>query len=682
MQLKTALYVITSFLLVVIFAVPTLGTQDYSEEILYLELANIAAGHPQATCKAPSTVTVISAEEIKDIGARTVLDALQLIPGFVPGKDIQGIPIVSLRGVYSPGSERVLFLLDGVPVNSVLTGGGTLFFADLSVDKIERIEIIRGPGSVLYGSEAFAGVINIILKKEFPDHISYRRGSYDLDEINFSWDKRIKNFSFWFNYSHRDHNSYGLPIKRDRFDAYPVFSQNKFLTRYKKTSDWLRREELYSGFSLNDLTFELFYVNHADGIGYNLSGIPSNHSRFARQKLWLSSFYKKNFSLFSLDSTLNFSYTDFDLFSDFYPAGTELIDPLTKVSYYFPYGLKWRRKVDLYRFRFENKTHYSLGKHHFLSGLVFQYDDLDNPHYYENLIPYPCSSYCFRNIPDLHRISFFSWILPEDRFYYSFYFQDEFSFHDRFFFTLGVRYDNYDDFGDKISFRLAAIFSVLKDLYLKFLYGEGFRAPSFRELYIQSCPVMPRSGNPALDAETMKSYELSLFYTKPKYELGLTFFYQRYEDLISLFQDRFYNYVYYNSPGHSSTFGFEFEFKTFWGLIKNNYLSFSYAYLDHDDVQGFYSVPYNVFSLNFNYYLFPRLSLNYRLFYLDDWAYGIDSYFLSNLVFNYFHPMGEIRFAIYNIWDKKYKYPDFTRFYVDNFLQPGRTFEVKLTWYF
>ncbi len=677
-------------LLIALFGrVPFIQAQDrpeedhLSEEILYLELANIAAGHLQPTCKAPSTVSVISADRIRDIGARTIIDVLRLVPGLIVGMDVQGIPIVSLRGVYSPGSERVLFLLDGVPVNNALTGGGTFFFADLSVDKVERIEVIRGPGSVLYGSEAFAGVINIVLKKEFSDQLSYRRGSYDIDELGFAWDEGRENSSFWFNFSHRDQNSFSLPVRRDRFDVHPLFIRNAALPRYKRTSDWLRRDELYAGFTLGDLTFETIYINHADGLAYNLSGVPSDHSRYSRQKFWSTLFYKREFDSLMWESTLNFGYTYFDLYVDFYPPGTRLVDPKFQTKYFFPYGLKWRRKVHLYRSRFENKAHFSYKRHHFLAGLVFQYEDVDKPRYYENIVPYPCpTSHCFRNVPELRRIKDFKWVLPQDRFYYSLYFQDEFHFRHHWFLTFGVRYDNYDDFGDNVSFRLALVWSLLKNLYLKFLYGEGFRAPSFRELYIQSCPVMPRSGNPDLDSETMQAYEFGVFYNRRNLEFSLTLFYQRYEDLISLVQDEYFNYFYKNLPGDASTYGLESELKLFWGPVNNNYLSFSYAYLDHDDVRGFYVVPRNVFTVDFNQYLLPRLSFNYRLSYLDDWSYGVDSYFLSDVVFHYFHPLAEIHFAIYNVFDKKYRYPDLTRFYPDNYLRPGRIFELKFVYYF
>ena len=314
---------------------------------------------------------------------------------------------------------------------------------------------------------------------------------------------------------------------------------------------------------------------------------------------------------------------------------------------------------------------------------MFQYDDLRDPKYYENVIP--CSHFsrdCFLNVSDLRRIPFYRWISSQDRFYYSLYFQDEISLFERFLFTLGARYDHYDDFGDNLSFRFSVIYSLAKDFYLKLLYGEGFRAPSFRELYLKSCPVLPRYGNPHLDAEKMRAYELGLFFGKQSLEVALTLFYQRYEDLIFLVPDNFSNFVFQNSSDDASTYGLEFELRFFWGAIKNNYLSFSYSYLDHGDVQGFYPTPYHVFSLNLNQYLFPGFFVNYHLFYLSDWKYGVDSYSISDLVFHFLSPTWEFQFGIYNLFDKKYHYPDISRFYPDNYVRPGRLFEFKVVYYF
>jgi len=657
-----------------------LEAKELEAELSYLELANIATGRPQSKFEAPSTVTVITAEDIKNMGARTVLEALRLVPGLIVGLDISGVPIVSMRGVYSSGSERILFLLNGIPVNNPLTGGGTLFFADLSVDKVERIEVIRGPGSVLYGSEAFTGVINIVLKRDYLDHFGYWRGSYDFDEFNLSFDKKNKDFNFWFDFVHRDKNSSSLPIKKDRFSTFPLFSLSKDLPRYRYTSDWERREEIYAGLSWKDLDFDIFYVNHANGIPYNLSGVPSNRSRFARQNFMLNLSYKVYFDSLSIEQLAHFSYYYHDLFADFYPKNSRIMDSFGHI-YYFPYGLRWKRKSETIRARYELKTRYKFGKHRLFGGLVLQYDSLENPKYYENILPIN-NVYSYINIPRLHNLSdIFEWISEEDRFYYSLYLQDEYSFGKNIFLTLGMRYDRYDDFGDNLSFRAGLVFNFKKSWHFKILYGEGFRAPSFRELYLKSCPVLPRSGNPSLDAEEMEAYEIGLFYSSSFFQFGITYFYHDYDDLIYLAPDKFFNFYYKNSSSRAHTQGIELEGKYIFGKL--DYFLFSYAYFDHSNPKGFHCVPYHVFSFNLFKHLFKGLSFDYRFYYLSGWSsYDIDDYSISDLIIRYFQPRFEFTVGVYNLWDHHYRYPDLSHFYPDNYVMPGRSFGLKLLFYF
>jgi outer membrane receptor protein involved in Fe transport len=114
--------------------------------------------------KAPNAVTVITAKQIRESGAKTVPDLLRLVPGVNVRWNPMG-PTIDVRGFgESPRPNRILLLIDGVPTNSGDTGGLPLSPAyDLfPVQLIKRIEIVKGPGSALYGENAYWGVINIV----------------------------------------------------------------------------------------------------------------------------------------------------------------------------------------------------------------------------------------------------------------------------------------------------------------------------------------------------------------------------------------------------------------------------------------------------------------------------------------------------------------------------------------
>src|ERR1043166_3954738 len=113
----------------------------------------------QKTTEAPSSITIVTADEIKRFGHRTLVDVLQSVQGFNVSYD-RNYAFLGARGVsLGDFNSRVLLLVDGHRVNDNLTDGAfieTAFILD--IDLVDRVEIIRGPGSVLYGNNAFFGV--------------------------------------------------------------------------------------------------------------------------------------------------------------------------------------------------------------------------------------------------------------------------------------------------------------------------------------------------------------------------------------------------------------------------------------------------------------------------------------------------------------------------------------------
>src|ERR1700730_11655721 len=157
------------FLLFGLTAAAQQGTKDLGEASLE-ELGTIqvysASKHMQNASDAPSSVTVITADEIQEYGYRTLADILQSVRGFYITSD-RDYSFVGVRGFGRLGdwNPRILLLIDGHRVNNNILGQamiGTEFLLD--VDLIERIEIIRGPNSSLYGADAFFAVINVITR--------------------------------------------------------------------------------------------------------------------------------------------------------------------------------------------------------------------------------------------------------------------------------------------------------------------------------------------------------------------------------------------------------------------------------------------------------------------------------------------------------------------------------------
>jgi outer membrane receptor for ferrienterochelin and colicin len=164
---------VMAYLILTFSALPTIA-QEKKSDLTDLSLEDLmsidvygASKHTQSASDAPSSVTVITAEEIQKYGYRTLADILESVRGFYITND-RDYSFVGVRGFGRLGdsNNRILVLVDGHRINDNVFGEpylGTEFLVD--VDLIERVEIIRGPSSSLYGADAFFAVISVITRK-------------------------------------------------------------------------------------------------------------------------------------------------------------------------------------------------------------------------------------------------------------------------------------------------------------------------------------------------------------------------------------------------------------------------------------------------------------------------------------------------------------------------------------
>ena len=131
----------------------------------------VASRSEEELGKAPSMVTVFTRSEIQAMGVRTLEELLNYVPGYQVFSEIEnGLQgFISARHSRSALSNTVLVLLDGVRLNNSHTGEATLLTRLISMDQVRQVEIIRGPGSALYGANAFLGVVNIVSEKELSE---------------------------------------------------------------------------------------------------------------------------------------------------------------------------------------------------------------------------------------------------------------------------------------------------------------------------------------------------------------------------------------------------------------------------------------------------------------------------------------------------------------------------------
>ena len=148
-------------------------------------------------------IYTIDREEIEQQGARTVREALRFLPG-VLGDGTTGTEVNALSGQFMRGSNtsQVLILLDGRPINNLGSGGFDL--SEITTNIVERVEVLPGGGSTLYGSDAMGGTINIVTRRptmEFSGEGGLTVGSYGYNEQNLELSDSFGDFGYFFNYN-------------------------------------------------------------------------------------------------------------------------------------------------------------------------------------------------------------------------------------------------------------------------------------------------------------------------------------------------------------------------------------------------------------------------------------------------------------------------------------------------
>lgn len=490
------------------------------------EMVSIANGYQQPLAKAPAIATVITAADIKATGATDIDDILESVPGLHVGRNANSYnPLYTFRGIYSQHNQQVLMMQNGVPMNIAFNGDRGVFWAGLPVENISRIEVIRGPGSALYGADAFAGVINIITKSAAEIHgtrIGARLGSFHTRDAwgmhGGEWG-RIKVAAYLrvgdtegFRETLRSDSltptQPGVSLApgpvhtgHDSIDGSIDLSYDKWQLRFGlKNRDNI---ETYAGIS-----------GALDPVG------QADQYRINSDLTWNDPTLTKNLGVKLQGSYLAFGEE----------ARLQLLPPGATTIGTFTNGMignpdKWERHYRLsaegdwtgiasHRLRF-GLGHDILDMYKIKESTNFLFVDLG-----QISVPVP-------NPAGLVETTFIRpYISPHLRRVDYAYIQDEWSFSRDWTLTTGVRHDRYSDIGDTTNPRLALVWEAAQDLTVKLMLDRAFRAPSFNELYGTNNPI--NQGNPGLTPETITTEEAAIAWL-PRSDTRINFSLFRYD---------------------------------------------------------------------------------------------------------------------------------------------------------
>ncbi len=426
----------------------------------------------------PSFVTVLHSQKLKKLGITNVFEALDLVPGVELKKESTGVPIVVFRGVTQKGEVKLM--IDGVTINNSYRGS-IYHYLDFPIEMVKRIEVIRGAGSVLYGSNAISGVINIITnssQKESKNKIFVSTGTFDkhkigsllstnIDDIKLSIDgyfqnsdktifvgpnpsgqvgdsdRHLKDYSVGINISDEHFSLLGRVKKSDMGNAYGIFGVlDSDKDKYNNINKSIFTQLSYKN-SLNkksDITILAGYTRYNQEVKTAHPMIPT-----------IDAIYKEQSYFYELD----FISTSF--------ANNELL-----------IGAKYEDAKTL-------ESKWSAGK------------------------PYLSDPTLSRKITSV-------------------YLNDKYSLASDLDISAGLRYDHYSDFGNAYSPNLGLVYRLNEEIRFKALYSHAFRAPSWVEL----------TSNKNLEAEKSNSIEAGIIFKQNQHNiLRVNFYASKIKDMIA-----------------------------------------------------------------------------------------------------------------------------------------------------
>lgn len=617
-----------------------------------------AAKVSQKLRETPTTVRIISAEQIRERGYFTLEQALADLPGF-QFRNINGFNTYSfLRGIPSQ-NNLILLLVDGILINE-LNSGGFYGGAQYDLGNTERIEVVYGPSSALYGTNAVSGIINIITRKPQTSqtgHVSGSLGNFRTNSLDFGYEYLNRSGDAGF----RVAGMYKTSEKADLREA-------------KGDNNWTdNMENFEDDYSLNGY---FKFKNFSAGITTQLkqSSRTTNYKTIGgnsldRGTLW-NMWFLNGFAEYKYDKKRTWSNT-----SRIYTRNSNVVNnsigyilkadsvtPGDQVGYYRP---NWLIGVE------DQFNYYPIKNLYFIAGVNYEHESIAETfslsHSYNQDVNPPKPGAPSKLENDL----------------LSFYLQGQFYFLKYFQFLAGARQDFSSYYGRVLTPRFALVFN-LRNVTAKVMYSEAYRAP-------RPWDYTAGTGNPDLKPEQIKSGELYLSWSPSQYfMIEASVFHNRMSRvLVTDFYDTLGNWRWTNNDkliatGIEAGFNFKKERVGFYGF---------YTYTDSRDQDGDFTgeiskhVANAGISVNFfkgftihlggNYYG-PRINPKIIASTGTDEIAGA---LVLNGTLGWYDLHGlDLQIIVNNILNTEYYHP--SNLQPDRYRQPQRSFLLKVTWNF
>jgi len=629
------------------------------EELMNLRVERVfsASKYEQKVTQAPASVTIVTAAEIRQFGYRTLAEVLRGVRGLYVTYD-RNYSNFGFRGFDRPGdfNTRVLLLVDGHRMNDNLYNSaliGTEGILDVAL--IERVEVIRGPSSSIYGDNAFLGVINVITRKGDAiagTETSVAGGSLDTRSGRLTYGRHLA-------------NDLDLVLSASLFDTAGERRLSFPELGVARNSDGESAKNFFARLAYHGLTVSGAYSLRDKDVPTASFGTVFNdgRERTTDERTFLDLQYERDLSPTS--KLRGRAYYDRYAYRATYPYDYAAPGgpPFVVLSHDDDDGdgmgteVQWTTKLR--------------DRHTVICGAEYR----EALHLYQSNFSGSPRIYNFLSDHQERSLGVYS--------------QGDFAVGPKLRINAGLRYDHYDNFGGTVNPRLGVIYSPRAETTVKLLYGQAFRAPNAYELYLES-PGFNKA-NPALEPETIATYELVLEQYLPRnLRLSASGYLYDIQHLISQRRDPEDGLLVFQNVDRVRASGLELELEGRYAhelLVRASYALENAA--DGRTGKELTNSPRHLAKLNLSLplhgdLLHAGLELQYLsgLKTLDDRHTA--GFLLANatLLSGTVLPHLEVSLSVYNLFDRDYAYPGSTGHVQDVLPQDGRTWRAKGTYKF
>lgn len=479
----------------------------------------VVSKHSESIARSPGVVSGYDARELEALGLRTLTDFLHFVPGIELNERLHELRTVQIRGLPGKSNQKVLFMLDGVPY--WMPESGDIPLRGLPIQGIERIEVIRGPGSVVYGANASAGVINIISRKDNGATLNAYATTSNTKNVSLYGGKTFEN-GVTFNLSAELQRDNGYPYDVENAFAidpcfcFPATENGQLIKQIEHSS-----ASAHVGIQGFSATLQSFTGEETGDINDTLVG-PSH--------------IKSKGTLVSLNYHHEFDQLDVDIFTDWNRYYRDIHAQNLLAGFFLEsdggifFDNDGKNNV---RFRQGATFNYSLSQQFsILAGIEQETRSTENKKFKDDqdgavlsLVTQPPFNFPFELQED-NSILLVEGAKNREK---SMFAQGDYTL-DKWRFVLGLRYIDNSEAGSEISPRGSVVYSINDTESIKLLYSQGFNPPTFKQS--AATDSFGLSLDNSVSAETIRTWDLAYTRTSQRLHYVLNVFHIEADDLI------------------------------------------------------------------------------------------------------------------------------------------------------